>query len=207
MQDVYRNIKVLHGPASRLDAIMREFNTALGVQCSYCHVQDKWEVDIPLKEKSRMMVNLSNLENEKLPKGEATCWTCHRGKAVPDTLPALAPDSPETIKAVSLIGLTEEQQRQPVEKVFKNLQEFGGFPAGNLPSAMAYYTKALGVECKFCHTEPFAKDTPQKGTARAMMELVQSTGETFYKNAKNPVRCWTCHRGRHDSETIPPPAR
>src|SRR5438874_2636102 len=42
MHAVYRNIKVLHGPASALDSIMREFNTALGVQCSYCHLQDKW---------------------------------------------------------------------------------------------------------------------------------------------------------------------
>ena len=203
MNDAYHNIKVLHGPASRLDSIMREFNAALGVQCSYCHIQDQWELDIPAKEKSRMMVTLSNQENEKLVKGEVTCWTCHRGKPVPDKLPALTPESPETITAVRAIGLTGEQAQLPVEKVFKNLKEFGGFPAANLPSAMAYYTKALGVDCKFCHVEPFAKDTPHKDIARTMIELVETTGQTFYKDTKNPVRCWTCHRGNHDVETVP----
>jgi hypothetical protein len=207
MHDAYRNIKVLHGPASRLDAIMREFNAALGVQCSYCHLQDEWEEDIPMKEKARTMVTLSNLENEKLTKGEVTCWTCHRGKPVPDKLPALTPESPETVIAVKAIGLTDEQAQQPVEKVFKNLKQFGGFPAGNLPFAMAYYTKALGVDCKFCHVEPFSKDTVHKDVARTMMELVETTGQTFYKDAKNPIRCWTCHRGDQNTETLPPSQR
>jgi hypothetical protein len=203
MHAVYRNIKVLHGPASALDSIMREFNTALGVQCSYCHLQDKWEEDIPMKEKARMMVTLSNQESDKLTKGEISCWTCHRGKALPDTLPALKPESPETLAAVRAIGLTEQQAEQPVEKVFKNLKEFGGFPAGNLPFAMAYYTKSLGVGCKFCHVDPFATDTPNKEAARSMIELVEATGKTFYPNAKNPVRCWTCHRGNQKPDTAP----
>ena len=204
MTDVYHNIKVLHGPASKMDAVMKEFNAALGVQCTYCHIQDKWEQDIPLKEKARMMVTLSNLENEKLTKGEVTCWTCHRGKPLPDKLPALTPESPETVVAVKAVGLTDAQAQQPVEKVFKNLKQFGGFPAGNLPFAMAYYTKALGVDCKFCHVEPFSKDTVHKDVARNMIELVETTGQTFYKDTKNPVRCWTCHRGDHNTEALPP---
>ena len=206
MQDVYHNIKVLHGSASRLDPIMREFNAALGVRCDYCHAQNKWEEDIPMKDKARMMVNLSNHVNEKLPKGEVTCWTCHRGKPVPDKLPALTSESPETVVAQRAIALTPDQAEQPVEKVFKNLKEFGGFPAGNLPFAMAYYTKALGVDCKFCHVEPFAKDTPHKDMARSMIEMVESTGQAFYKEAKNPVRCWTCHRGTHPPQTDSAPA-
>jgi hypothetical protein len=205
MKDVYHNIKVLHGPASRLDATMREFNAALGVQCDHCHLQNHWEQDIPTKEKARLMVTLSNQENEKLPKGEVSCWTCHRGQAVPEALAALRAESPETLNAVRLIGLTEEQKQQPVEKVFKNLKEFGGFPAGNLPFAMAYYTKALGVDCKSCHVQPFAKDTPHKDIARAMIELVETTGQTFYKDTKNPIRCWTCHRGQAEIQSAPAP--
>src|SRR3954466_7964858 len=202
MRDVYRNIKVLHGQASGLDSIMREFNAALGVQCSYCHLQDKWEDDIPMKEKARMMVTLSNQQSDKL-NGQISCWTCHRGKSVPDTLPALKAESPETVAAVHAIGLTKQQEEQPVEKVFKNLKEFGGFPAGNLPFAMGYYTKSLGVGCKFCHVDPFATDTPNKEAARRMIELVEATGKTFYPNAKNPVRCWTCHRGNQKPDTAP----
>jgi photosynthetic reaction center cytochrome c subunit len=86
MADVYKNIKVLHGAASRLDPLMKEFNTALGVGCTYCHVQDEWEKDIPMKEKARRMVELSNAANERQPEREVTCWTCHRGHAVPENV-------------------------------------------------------------------------------------------------------------------------
>src|SRR4051812_33247948 len=155
MHAAYRNIKVLHGPASGLDSIMREFNTALGVQCSYCHLQDKWEEDIPMKEKARMMVTLSNQESDKLTKGEISCWTCHRGKALPDTLPALKPESPETVAAVRAIGLTEQQEEQPVRRVLKNLKELGGSPAGNLPFPMGNYTKPLEGDSRSCLAVPF----------------------------------------------------
>jgi hypothetical protein len=204
MSQVYKNIKVLHGPVYRMGIVMREFNAALGVQCSYCHVQDEWEKDIALKEKARTMVTLSNHLNESLGSTDVTCWMCHRGHAVPEKLAPLTPESPESAQAFRLAKLNEDQAQQPVEKVFKNLKVLGGFPAGNLPLAMAYYTKALGVECKFCHVEQFATDTPHKESARAMIAMVETTGSTFYKGEKNPIRCWTCHRGDHISATAPP---
>jgi hypothetical protein len=204
MADVYQNIKVLHGPADRMDAVMKEFNAALGVNCEYCHVEKQWSKDVPAKEKARKMVELSNSINELFPKNETTCWTCHRGHAVPETLAALTPESREAAQAIRLVGLTDEQAKLPVEKVFKNLKVFGGFPAENLPFAMAYYTKALGVGCKFCHVEPFAKDTSNKLAARTMIEMVESIGSTYYKDARNPIRCWTCHREEHIPATTPP---
>jgi len=86
MSDVYQNIKVLHGPASRMNAVMKEFNTALGVGCGYCHVENQWAKDVPMKEKARRMVELSNSMSEQRPAKDVTCWSCHRGHAIPQNV-------------------------------------------------------------------------------------------------------------------------
>ena len=45
-EEVYRNIEVLRGTrASDVPMLMQEFSHALGVECSYCHVPDQWDLD------------------------------------------------------------------------------------------------------------------------------------------------------------------
>lgn len=43
-ESVYRDIEVLRGvPADEVVPLMQSFNRALGVECSYCHVPDRWD--------------------------------------------------------------------------------------------------------------------------------------------------------------------
>ena len=80
-----------------------------------------------------------------------------------------------------------------------------------LDSVMESYTKALGVNCKFCHV-PFknlpdsldyaADDEPMKENARKMMQMTIQLNKTYFHfdTTVRPeylkvVNCKTCHRG------------
>lgn len=80
-----------------------------------------------------------------------------------------------------------------------------------LDSIMESYAKALGVTCKFCHTEikdfPDSLDyvvdnNPMKENAREMMRMTIDINKTHFYFDKNErpeylkvVNCKTCHRG------------
>ena len=101
-----KNIQVLKGlPESQLFLVMNFVATSLGVQCTFCHVQQgkdpntgrtKWvweSDDKPEKQTARRMMQmvLSIKANDKVDfrNNEVTCFTCHRGQRQPVGLPAM----------------------------------------------------------------------------------------------------------------------
>jgi hypothetical protein len=95
-----RNLKVLPKDISHdeLDAIMHQFNDALGVKCNHCHagaqVDGRLKLNFasdekPEKEMAREMLRMTEKINKKFFgfKGEGTpsvsCMTCHNGNAHP----------------------------------------------------------------------------------------------------------------------------
>lgn len=110
-----KNLQVLPKdmPAPQVVALMRTFNTALGVQCGYCHEfvgpgdpKNDMAADTKTpKLVARVMIQMVNDINTKLaaniqkPAAELTkveCATCHRGAAIPvvpppSAAPAAAP--------------------------------------------------------------------------------------------------------------------
>src|ERR687898_1412033 len=58
-------------------APLDEYNRALGVECSHCHVPDQWQDDSKqTKATARKMIEMVPLLNAKLRGvGEVTCWT------------------------------------------------------------------------------------------------------------------------------------
>jgi hypothetical protein len=82
----YKNIQLLKGvPADRVQAIMEHFKSALGVDCTYCHVENQFEKDSkPMKKVARDMITLTRNNNRAMGgAGQVTCFTCHRGQPVP----------------------------------------------------------------------------------------------------------------------------
>lgn len=83
-------------PAARLLGVM-EFGYArsLGVNCTHCHVADKWELEEkPQKQIAREMVAMVTQINGEMLKGTknlksatptVNCTTCHRGQVIPAT--------------------------------------------------------------------------------------------------------------------------
>jgi hypothetical protein len=90
-----KNLKILTGESGeQVIMTMRAFRTALGVQCTFCHVQgDFASDDNPKKETARMMLTMAREINAKFPDGKrhVTCYTCHRGMTEPATEPPAAP--------------------------------------------------------------------------------------------------------------------
>jgi len=84
-------------------------------------------------------------------------------------------------------------------------------PVPELMATMKGYTKALGVECEFCHTRgpqtnkpDYASDAnPDKGIARTMIIMTREINAKYLSQVRDPdatpaektVTCGTCHRG------------
>jgi len=86
-----KNLKILNpgqvGPA------MRAFKTALGVECTFCHVQGDFASDENHhKTVARKMLTLTHEVNAANFDGKmrVTCYTCHRGAQEPPADPPAA---------------------------------------------------------------------------------------------------------------------
>ena len=96
---------------------------------------------------------------------------------------------------------------QTAEQVYKNITELKGTPADQLGPAMNFISSSLGVECNFCHVQDrSADDNPKKVTARKMIEMVNHLNSQF-PDGKVHITCYTCHRGKAEPDTAPPPAQ
>jgi len=104
--DSFVNLKVFpkNVDRDRLLGAMRGFTAALGVRCPYCHVgQEGMPLDSfnfssddkRTKRTARLMIQmvqrindstLAQIPERPQPSVEATCWTCHRGVARPQSL-------------------------------------------------------------------------------------------------------------------------
>lgn len=94
---VFKNIQtpmLKARPAAQLLAVMEfGFARSLGVNCTHCHVPEKWDADDkPQKQIAREMsamvarINgelLKNVKNLKSESPTINCTTCHRGEVKP----------------------------------------------------------------------------------------------------------------------------
>ncbi|HTF27840.1 MAG TPA: c-type cytochrome [Flavitalea sp.] len=99
----FKNLKVLSKNTSHdeLEIVMKEFKTALGVKCGFCHAESKTDPkkldyasdENEHKDIARGMMRMSMRINKKYFKDnkEATasvsCFTCHRGDKEPKEAP------------------------------------------------------------------------------------------------------------------------
>ena len=92
---VFKNIQLMKQvPAGRLLAVMEVgYARSLGVDCTHCHVPDRWEAeDKTQKQTAREMAGMVARINGELLKGiknlgsdspTVNCTTCHRGQIKP----------------------------------------------------------------------------------------------------------------------------
>jgi hypothetical protein len=98
VEQVQKNIKVLTGmPESQLIPVMNFFAASMGRRCNYCHVNNQGQWDYasdakPEKAAAREMIKLVmdiNKTTERLKLDPVSCYTCHRGRTSPQSIPAL----------------------------------------------------------------------------------------------------------------------
>jgi hypothetical protein len=92
-EQVYKNIIQLKGtPADQLTPAMQFISASLGVDCEFCHVQGKFELDDKgAKKTARQMMAMTTAINKDSFGGrlQVTCNSCHRGSARPVAVPAV----------------------------------------------------------------------------------------------------------------------
>lgn len=120
----------------------------------------------------------------------------------------LAMNSDDTFNQDEALAKLREQikgrEKEPAEKVFKNIQILKGRPAAQVLGIMQMgFSRSLGVTCTHCHTpEDWSKeDKIKKQVAREMWAMQQNINGQMLKNIKNigekaTINCTTCHRGQ-----------
>src|ERR1043165_8529400 len=98
VEQLQKNIKVLTGmPESQLIPVMNFFSASMGRRCNFCHVNNQGQWDYasdakPEKAAAREMVKLVldiNKTTERLKLDPVSCYTCHRGRTSPQSIPTL----------------------------------------------------------------------------------------------------------------------
>jgi len=82
----FKNVQILKDvPSGQFLQYMRAFNASLGVECGFCHVQDRSSDEKEEKKMARSMITMTHDINEKYFKGEmeVRCYTCHKGASRP----------------------------------------------------------------------------------------------------------------------------
>src|SRR5436853_2561858 len=150
-EDVYKNIRVLKGvPANQVLESMHFIKAALGVECGQRHVPMHLDSDEkPMKLKARAMYQMMNEINRANFGGRqmVTCYTCHKGHATPEDLPAMPmpvakaePDPPAALPSVDQV-LTkyvtalggEQAMRKVSSRVITASQDIPTGPGGTIP--------------------------------------------------------------------------
>jgi len=202
-ESAQKNLKVLAANTD-IPFAMQNFSQALGVQCTYCHVQDDYASDAnPKKETARKMIGMVRQIDPFFPTSagvfpagyhEVDCLTCHRGSAKPE------------MKAPTEFFNRNESLGAPPPAVTPGVN-LKVLPVDTRVhgegSVMHDFRDALKVDCGYCHGagKPFQTDeNPRKEIARRMILLVRQINSNFpgtgvYPAGNQSVTCWTCHRG------------
>ena len=101
-------------------------------------------------------------------------------------------------------GQQKVSDEKTVEQVYKNIQVLNGLPASELDGVMDFMSASLGVGCTHCHTNRWDSDAKStKVGARRMIVMTRAINKENFSG--NPaITCYTCHRGRHNTEPLPP---
>jgi photosynthetic reaction center cytochrome c subunit len=93
-EEQFKNIQVLKGiPAEQLIPTMQFISASLGVECEFCHEPKAFDKDDKKpKQTARKMMEMMFAINKDNFAGhrEVTCYSCHRGNAHPQAIPAVA---------------------------------------------------------------------------------------------------------------------
>src|SRR5579864_6702275 len=135
-EEQFKNIQVLKGiPAEQIFPTMQFITASLGVECDFCHVQNAFDKDDKKNKKTarKMMemtfaINKDNFEGHR----EVTCYSCHRGSANPQAIPAVMteaamPAEPkDAMNAPKLAEGKDSAQPSAEQLLDKYLQAVGG---------------------------------------------------------------------------------
>jgi hypothetical protein len=164
-------------------APLDEYNRALGVECSHCHVPDQWQDESkPPKATARKMTEMVALLNGKLLRGigEVSCWTCHAGNTQPPRHPRVAIDAQLARWPADVAAAPEDVKLR-----------------------MAVYSSATGLRCTECHSPENWKrfETDKMRLVPRMAGLFPRMQPFMPPTAQ--TQCYMCHKGENKPKKSP----
>ncbi len=133
-EEIFKNIQVLKGvPSDQLIPAMEFMSSALGVECSFCHVEGHFEKDEKKpKQIAREMMRMMFAMNDSSFGGqrEVTCYSCHRGARNPAMTPLLAGEQRPNPGAANSEGLNLPNNLPTASQLLENyVNALGGAAA------------------------------------------------------------------------------
>jgi photosynthetic reaction center cytochrome c subunit len=215
VNEVTKNVHVLNDlSATEFARLMNAMATWVAPDdgCDYCHNSDNLESDEKYtKVVARRMLQMTRTINTKwkdhVGSTGVTCWTCHRGQAVPsgDWFADLGPNttvdeqmhntgknSPAPNAANSALPRDPLSVYLTTSQASARVIGSTALATGNRHSIketewtyslMLYISKSLGVNCTYCHnTRAMAvwdESTPQRVTAWYGIQMVRDLNTSF----------------------------
>ncbi|MEE4204356.1 MAG: photosynthetic reaction center cytochrome PufC [Halieaceae bacterium] len=194
-KDVYQNVQVLGdlsvGQFTRLMAAMTEW-IAPEEGCNYCHVNEGFHLDtLYTKKVARVMTAMTQRVNQDygdhVGGAGVTCYTCHRGKHVPENVWTTNPGGPHAAgvttamqNIASSAAVSTSLPFDPFTPFFeddKSIRVAGdtALQTGNrnsikqtewIYSLMMHFSDSLGVNCTQCHNTRAFYDWDQSSPER-----------------------------------------
>jgi hypothetical protein len=135
-EQAFKNVQVLKEiPAEQVVPTMRVMSGSLGVNCGFCHVEDRSKDDLMTKQTARKMITMMMEINKNNfdARQEVTCYTCHKGTN--DPVSTLQYSDAETAAPG---GGRERAQAPSVDQILANyVQALGGEQAMRKVSSVA----------------------------------------------------------------------
>jgi len=213
-KDIYQNVQVLGDLpvadfARHMSAITQWVSPEQG--CGYCHnlanlAEDSKYTKVVARKMLQMTRNVNANWTQHVADTGVTCYTCHRGKPVPDqvwfkaavpkanTQPMLGNDFGQN-KAVGSVASTSLPY-DPFSVYLTDAQNIRVYTKEPLPqkgterstiqaaeqtySLMMHFSKGLGVNCTFCHnSQAFSQWVPKKATAWHGIRMVREANNDY----------------------------
>lgn len=153
---VYMNLQVLKDvPSDQLIPAMQYITAALGVECNYCHDTKHFDNDDkqPKLTARKMMQMMFAIDKDNFNgRREVTCYTCHRGAAKPQSVPALSASTTEGQAAMGGSAMSGRLNgvsigtgmRKPPESGSGANANASNAPAMGVDAILAKYSEAIG---------------------------------------------------------------
>jgi photosynthetic reaction center cytochrome c subunit len=214
--DVYQNVQVLGDlSVARFTRLMQGITEWVSPEqgCAYCHNLDNLAEDsVYTKIVSRRMLEMTQNINgnwqDHVKQTGVTCYTCHRGKNVPEY--GWFNSDPEAEPVAGMAGWRNGQNRASPEVGLASLPEdpFGPYLDGNeeirvvgdtaLPDGdgsasiqatewsyalMIHMSESLGVNCTYCHNSRgfsvWNESTPQRAQSWYGIEMARALNTEY----------------------------
>ncbi len=209
--------------------------------CVYCHnpanfAEDSKYTKIVARRMIQMTQHINSDYKAHVKETGVTCYTCHRGNNIPQNV--WFKDVPQNISGPALGN--RNGQNAPAESVGyaslpyepfskyllasnpARIQGNNGLPNGNVHSLqetegvygiMMHFSKALGVNCTYCHNSRafsnWSQSTPQRSQAWYGIQMVKDVNNTYMTPLTKTfpehrlggtgdvakANCLTCHQG------------